>query len=142
MIPNGKHNSEVDVGPTRRNRAIDRIFVNFPQSTVESGSLASLETDVPGSCLDHRVAYCRAGIRRREAFMWETYSFRHQTKEAEEAFKSWIVMYNWDPVYRAVGSNAKTAEYQRILSEAVDTFFPLKTTRKKSTDLPWMSRES
>ena len=75
-------------------------------------------------------------------FRWETYSYRHYDETAEEAFKPWIVMHDWREVIEQEGSNNKTNAYQATLQWAVDQFFPLKTTRKKSTDLPWLDKKT
>ena len=85
---------------------------------------------------DHRVAFCKFKVQRKEAFRWETYTYRHHSSEAEEAFKNWIVMHDWAAVYNAVGSNAKTNAYQDTLTWAIDCFFPLKTRRKKVLTCP------
>ena len=133
--------TEVPVGCTRGGRSIDRIFTNMGRRVVGSGMWAPLETDgdeVARS--DHRVAYCEVGIERREAFVWEEYKYRQYTDEAEKNFKAWVVMHEWREVLDAVGSNNKAESYQRTLQWAVDEFFPLRKTKRKSTDLPWLGR--
>ena len=37
------------------------------------------------------------------------------------------------------GANRKADAYQRVLNEAIDRCFPLKSRKKKSTDLSWMT---
>ena len=130
---------EIPVGNTRGGCAIDRTFCNLSRSVEEAGTLAPLETE-DGRASDHRIAYIKFKFVRQRTFKWETYSYRRYTAEAEESFKSWIVFHDWAEVYNAVGSVAKTEAYQSTLSWAVENFFPLKTTRRKSSDLPWMSR--
>ena len=51
---------EIEVGPTRGSRAIDRIFMNMSRSVTEAGTLAPLETEEEegGRQSDHRIAYC------------------------------------------------------------------------------------
>ena len=69
---------EVFIGPTRGSRSIDRIFVNFSRSVVESGTSAPLETEVLENGRitrsDHRVAFCRTEFLKTEKFKWETYT--------------------------------------------------------------------
>lgn len=67
------------VGPTRGSWAIDCIFVNISRSVKAAGTLDPLEMEeIDGvvSKSDHRVAYCRLQLERREAFKWETYQYR------------------------------------------------------------------
>ena len=130
---------EVQVGPTRGGRSIDRIFCNGSRMVTEAGTLEPLETE-EGSKSDHKVAFCKLAVLKHKTFRWETYTYRRYTVEAEEAFKNWIVFHDWAEVYQAHGSNDKTRAYQNTLAMAVDSFFPLKTTRRKSTDLPWMTK--
>ena len=130
---------EVAVGNTRGDKSIDRIFCNLSRSVSVSGCLAPLETE-DGRKSDHGVAYCKFKLSKKKSFKWETYSYRRYTPEAEELFKSWIVFHDWSEVLNAEGSHAKTEAYQATLTWAVESFFPLKTTRRKNTDLPWMSK--
>ena len=131
---------EVDVGPTRGDRSIDKIFTNVSRSVESAGTLEPLETDDGSRQSDHRVAYCRAELARLRTFVWQTYSYRHFNEDSVEKFKEWVVFHDWKSVHEAKGSNAKTKAYQDTLGWALKTFFPLKTTRRKSTDLPWMNK--
>ena len=130
---------EAMVGPTRGGREIDRIFTNMSRKITESGTLSPLETEEESIRSDHRVAYCRMTVPRHEKYVWERYTYRHYTQDAEEAFKRWIVMYPWTEL---VGDSNDMAEaYQKTITTAIETFFPLRTTSKKSTDLPWMTKK-
>ena len=40
----------------------------------------------------------------------------------------------------AVGSNVKAEAFQQHIDAAMDTFFPIKMTRQKSSDLPWVNK--
>lgn len=119
---------------------IDRIFVNFSRSIAETGTLAALVTDDVGDSpvrsSDHRVAHCVVNLERKKTFKWLTYTYRQYTKQAEEKFKKWLVMHEWREVLAAAGSNEKANAYQNTLDWAINEFFPLRTTRKRSTDLP------
>ena len=81
-----------------------------------------------------------SSLPRQQSFEWVTYQYRHLTKEAQAEFEAWIVMNDWSDVYAAVGSDQKASAYQRHIDRAMDTFFPLRTVKKKSTDPPWLNR--
>ena len=49
-------------------------------------------------------------------------------------------MQDWADVLNAVGSNTKAKAYQDTVDTAMDTFFPLKTTHRKSSDPPWLNK--
>ena len=49
-------------------------------------------------------------------------------------------MHDWAEVFAAVGTNNKTNAYQRTVVDAINRFFPLRTTKRKSTDLPWINK--
>ena len=129
---------EAAVGPTRGSREIDKIFTNISRSITEAGSLAPLETE-DGLCSDHKVAFCKAQISKLRSFTWQKYTYRHYNDASVELFKNWIVFHKWEEVTNAKGSNAMAGAYQATIVQALERFFPLKTTKKKSTDLPWMS---
>ena len=97
-----------------------------------------METDHSKS--DHLVAYLTLDLPRRESFEWVTYSYRFFTEEAREEFGQWMVTHDWSEVWEAVGSDAKAEAYQAKMDWAMDAFFPLRTMKKKSTDLPWINR--
>ena len=130
---------EVPVGNTRKEKSIDRIFLNIDRSVIESGTLSPLETE-EGQESDHRVAYCKIALARKEKFVWQNYTYRHYNEKSVKAFKDWIVLHDWKEVLNADGSIKMTEAYQGTISWAMESFFPLKTRRKKSTDLPWMTK--
>ena len=55
---------EADVGPTRKDRCIDRIFTNFGRSITESGTVPPLEPEPghQGTRSDHRIAFVKAEL--------------------------------------------------------------------------------
>lgn len=79
-------------------------------------------------------------LRRRETFTWQKYSYRHFNFDSSNNFRSWVVLHDWAEVFAAEGSNNKTNAYQKTVVDAINRFFPLKTTKHKSTDLPWISK--
>ena len=134
---------EVDLGPTRGGRSIDRVLLNVGRSVVDYGTLGPLETEEHEGEVrrsDHRVCYVGIGLERREAFTWQKYTYRHYDDQAEKNFKSWVVLHDWREVYEAEGSEDKANAYQATIQAAIGEFFPLRTTHRRSTDLPWMSR--
>ena len=132
--------SEVHVGPTQGDREIDRMFTNMGLSIKSTGTVPPLDADEGHTASDHRVAFFRSDLPRREAFEWITYSYRLCTEEAKKDFGTWVVMQDWSEVLAAEGSDAKVRAYQDSNVTALDTFFPWKTTRRKSTQPPWLNK--
>lgn len=94
--------TEVLVGNTRNSRCIDRIFLNMGRSLIESGTHTPLETEGEGeekSLSDHRVAYCKVSLPRKESFVWESYSYRHYNDKSVNKFKAWILNHDWRDVF-------------------------------------------
>ena len=54
---------KVMVGPTRKDKSIDRMWTNFSRSIYEAGTLDPLVTDDEESASDHRVGFCRSSLR-------------------------------------------------------------------------------
>ena len=131
------------MGNTRKDKCLDRVFVNFSQSVKESGTLAPLESeDQEARRSDHRVARCYVELPRSRSFSWKSFSYRHYNDASVEAFKTWIVLHDWSEVLLARGSNDKANAYQSTVVAAIERFFPLKTTRRKTTDLPWINKKA
>ena len=131
---------EVDIGNTRKDKKLDRIFLNMSRAVVESGMLEPLETEEEETS-NHCIAYCRLDLPRQKTFKWESYTYRYFNEQAKKKFKEWMVLYHWEEVRTAVGSNEKANAYQNTLTQAMDRFFPCKTTRRKSNDLPWLNKK-
>ena len=95
---------EMDVGPTRNARCLDKVFVNFGDLVRDAGTHCPLESldAVPS---DHRMAYVRAELPRFEKYEMLTYSYRLFTDEAADAFSRWITLHDWTRVLQAQGSN-------------------------------------
>ena len=108
---------------------------------MESGTFAPLETGDPedNRQSDHRIAFARAELPRVRAFTWQTFKYRYFNDKSVQDFKDWIVLHDWAEVYAAEGSDPKTNAYQATITWAIEKFFPLRTTRRKSTDLPWIN---
>ena len=129
---------EVHVGPTRGDRAIDRLFCNMTRGMTSSGTVPPLETDSSQS--DHSILYMSTELPRQESFEWITYSYRHFNDEAQEEFGRWIITHDWSDVFLAQSSNDKAKAYQSHIDSAMERFFPLRTVRRKSSDLPWINK--
>ena len=133
---------EVDVGPTRKDRCIDRIFTNFSRSISDSGTVPPLEPEpgFTGARSDHRIAFARADMPRNRTFEWVSYQYRYYNQDAVAKFGQWLAGHDWADVADAEGSNRKATLYQEAVTGALEACFPLITVRKKSTDCPWINK--
>ena len=128
---------EVCHGNTRGHRAIDRTFVNFKRSVVESGTLPPLESE-DGRLSDHRITYTKAEFRKPKV-PTIAYSYRHYTEEGASKFEELISKQSWTDVFSAVGSSAKVESFQKILETLMSLCFVVKTTTRRSSDPPWVN---
>ena len=137
---------EVCVGNTRGSRAIDRLFLNVSRSVIESGILDPLETeageDEEARRSDHKIVYCKVRLSKQESFKWETYCYRHFNDRSAEKFREWVVFHDWASVLEADTADGKAEAYQATVVAAVESFFPLRKVRKKSSDPPWLDKKT
>ena len=129
--------AEVDHPPTRAGRKIDRFLVNFPRAIVQSDVLPPLD-DGMGRESDHLVAFFRAEIERvrdREI----TYTYRHFSDDGAAKFQQWIKAKDFSPLYEKNEVNAQLEYFLGALEGAMDLCFPLKTTKRRETDPPWIN---
>ena len=85
------------------------------------------------------ISYVDIAFPRRAAFEWISYSYRLYNKDSEELFGQWAIAHDWNCVIRSTTSNAKAEVYLGEVTDAIARFFPLKTTKRKSGDLPWIN---
>ena len=123
---------QTQTGVFLRKRFVNKRKITYWQNGFTNKGLA-----IP---LAHRGAYFTAVMPRVEAFVWKKYSYRHFNEDFVKAFKEWIVLHNWSKVYAASGSNNIANDYQTTINSAIERFFPLKTTRRRSTDLLWLTK--
>ena len=123
---------EADVGPTRKDRVLDRIFTNFGRSQTEAGTVPPLEVEPghPGAASDHRVAFVRAELPRLCSFEWITHQYRYYNEESVVKFGQWLA-----------GFDQKAKYYQATVTGALDAFFLLIKVRRKSSDCPWINNK-
>ena len=132
---------EADVGPTRKDRCLDRIFTNFGRAISTSGTVPPLEVEAgaQGTMSDHRVAYVTAQLPKLRQFEWLTYQYRFYNEGSVKNFGDWLTGYDWASLVQAEGSNKKAQMYQDAVTGAMEDFFPLITVRRKSSDCPWIN---
>ena len=132
---------EANVGFTREEKCIDRMFTNFGRAQRSSGTVPPLDVEQgqPGCPSDHRVAYVRAALPRIRSFEWMSYSYRYFNEDSSKMFGDWLAGFDWAEQVALTGSNNKANYYQKVVTEAMEKFFPLIHVRRKTTDLPWVS---
>ena len=132
---------EANVGPTRKDKCIDRLFTNFDQAQRDAGTVPPLGVE-PGSQgldSDHRVAYVCANLPKVRAFEWISYKYRFYSEESSKNFGAWLAGFDWAEMTTLAGSNAKADYYQAAMDSAMDAFFPMVHVRRKTSDCPWVN---
>ena len=133
--------SEANVGPTRKDRCLDRIFSNFGRAVVDSSTVPPLEVEPGhlGAASDHRVTFVRASLPKLRSFEWTTHQYCYYNEDSVEKFGRWLAGFDWAPLVQMSGSNAKADFYQKTLMAALEEFFPLVRVRRKTNDCPWIN---
>ena len=132
---------ETPVGPTRKDKSIDRLFTNFDRSIEECGTAPPLEPEpgAQGTKSDHQVAFLKASLPKLKTFEWISYQYRFYNEDAVREFGSWLAGHDWKDVVATEMSNGKANLYQETVTAAMERIFPLITVRKKSTNCPWIN---
>ena len=130
--------SQVEHGPTRGDRQVDKCLTNFGRVIFESDTLEPLETE-EGNESDHRVAYFRAKF---ESNKEETITYTYRPFNARGAarFSALIAHANWSCVLDPTDVDEKVNAFQVMLDGWMDTCFPLKTITRRKSDPPWVNR--
>ena len=130
---------EVEHGPTRGHRKIDRSFTNIGRSIVESGVLPPLETEA-GNLSDHRMVFVKAVFKAAPKNNI-TYTHRPVTMRGVDKFVNLCAGQDWHDVLAKDSANDKAEAFQAILRGYVDEAFPVKTTTRRASDPPWVNHQ-
>ena len=128
---------EIKHGPTRNGREIDRSFVNFNRSLVEYGTSEPLDTE-EGSDSDHRIAWARAEFVKPANDIIK-YSYLQYTQEGATKFLEDLSQQKWDNVASAATCTAKVEAMQTTLDELLTRNFRWRTTKRRTSDKPWIN---
>lgn len=134
---------EVATPPTRKDRKIDKMFVNWSDLITSSGCLPPLEAEnaegLVTSTSDHRIQFAAAMVSKKDKVKVETFTYRPFNDKSAELFMEEIKKQDWGDVLLAVGSDDKAAAFQATIDKLMNKHFPVKTVRRKSNDLPWIN---
>ena len=138
------HVEEIETGPTRNGRRIDRVFCNWKEDVDAHRVLHPLEADLPGDDgripkSDHSIQLVEASLARKDPIKWEKFTYRPYNDKAADKFAESMKNQGWETVLTASGSNAKARALQLILDDLMDHHFPTKTSKRKEADLPWLN---
>ena len=100
-----------------------------------------LQTDEDGPLreLDHKVCFLTSEMAKRDRYKWLAYSYHYKSPEACLLFEQWLTAKDWSALLEAKGSEEKTRIYQEELVRAIESIFPLRTVKRRSTDPPWIN---
>ena len=129
--------TEVEHGPTRGDRAIDRTLTNFGRSIVQSGTLLPLDTE-EGSESDHRIAWGSAVFEKQNNDR-VSYSYLQYTQAGATTFLEDLSSQNWREVESAVSTSSKVEAFQKQLDTLLKRHFEWKTTTRRKHDKPWIN---
>ena len=131
---------EISTSPTRLDRNIDKIFINWKHEVTESGCLSPLETeerDGHVSLSDHRVQYFCSRLERKVPIIWETFTYRPYTDRGADGFVLDLCDVDWGLLGDS-GANDMAIALQLLLDDLTNKHFPQKTIKRKESDLPWI----
>ena len=131
---------EVITPPTRLDRNIDKMFVNWHGEITESGCLPPLETEeLYGGTVtysDHPIQYLCSRLDRKEPVRWESFTYRPFTDGGGDGFVADIGRQDWSALAVMQDANSMATVLQHIVDDLTERHFPVKTIRRKEDDLP------
>ena len=80
-----------------------------------------------------------ASVARKDHFKWLSYPYRYYNEDSAKKFGEWIVQKDWSELLQAPTSTTKAEIYQREMTWAMESFFPLKKTKRRNIDPPWIN---
>ena len=82
---------EFVAGPTRGEKSIDKILVNYTTSKAKVKAPLQPIVGTREANSDHRIVYASAIVPRKKNQRWETFKVRGYIEKKAEAFRGWIV---------------------------------------------------
>ena len=137
------HARQIVTKPTRGDRILDVIITNIPQYYGEPDIVSPVFPDKPGSGVpsDHDVPVA-APLTHTSAIPTRTYrtvKYRPLPQSAISQFGQWITNEDWQSVNEPHNPSDQVELLQYILSEKVDSHFPLRTVRLTDKDKPFIT---
>ena len=113
--------------------AVDLIFSNCKTKVSESGV-------VEVSVSDHYMIYCIIGKSKSDNIDNHKYKTGRSMKNFDQdSFKKDMVDINFDPLYKIKDPEAACSAFLSLITPIIDKHAPLKRTRIKQKDSPWMT---
>ena len=99
------------------------------------------DDDKTGVESDHRIVICKPinTIENQCARSVKTIKYRPLSALGFSKMQKWLLDYDWKQVYEAKTADDKAEEFQNILVNNVNTFFPTKTRKICNDDQPWFT---
>ena len=89
---------------------------------------------------DHRCVIFSGSVKREKDFTWLTKTTRKQTDKAVETFARRLAATNWDSLMPDNSLPDDLVEsFEGYTGKLVDELFPIKTTRIRSNEPPWVT---
>ena len=124
--------------PSRRGAALDVCYVNFSEDVFKLSSHPPLATPL-GVESDHLILSYDFKIPKKHVFTTAVRKARRFGQEDLEGFRAALVDNDWSGL-NDKSSSGMVEEFDRILAQHYETFFPEYEVKTRSTDLPWISR--
>ena len=132
---------EVVTPATRGDRKIDKLFTNWPEYVEEGGCCPPLQTEEIDGVInksDHNVQYVLSRVPMKEPVKLETFTHRPYCIAGEVAFLDELRATDWQCVTGCTSVNGKVDKLHHIFDDLLNKHFPMKTTQRRESDLPWL----
>ena len=129
----------INTHPTRRNRTIDLAICNVP--VVENEVYPPLHNDENDSDSDHRIVFFKAEWKHSHKFRWIKTRHRDLREDNVNSCVQLINAFDWQQLCHGEAAGAAEALHTQ-LSIFADRTIPWKTSKRRSTDKPWVDNKT
>ena len=127
----------VPTAPTRGLSTIDRIYTNAHDQILDVRVLPPLQSS-NGVMSDHRCVFVDAVFPPLKKYEWIVQYRRTRDEARERAFAEEMSGHNWANLCGDV--NEMVDYLQKVVAELSDKHFPLVRLRRRSNELPWITK--
>ena len=130
---------------TNPDAILDKILTNLHSYYLSPTTLPPLDNDtgVSGKPSDHLIVVFKPLSTENPAQQkqYKTIKYRAFPDSGVREMGIWVQSQNWNEIYKLPCVNQKAEQFEKMVMEKVDLYFPEKTIKLNENDQPWISPE-
>ena len=130
---------------TNPDAILDKILTNLHAFYLSPTTISPLDNDegVSGKPSDHLIVVFKplSTENPTQVKQYKTIKYRAFPESGVREMGVWVQQQDWNEIYKLSCVNKKAEQFEQMIIEKVDLYFPEKTIKLNENDQPWISPE-